>query len=82
MKNIFLFLFILLAILGNTSELIAGEKLVASLNSDRYHVSSCKVAQKIPSNDKIEFKSPEEALGKNLNPCKKCYPPTSSNIRD
>ena len=53
-------------------------KLVASVYSDRYHWSTCKVAKKIRSGDLMIFKTPEEAVEKGLNPCKKCYPPTHS----
>ena len=53
-------------------------RLVASIYSDRYHWSTCKVAKKIRSTDLIVLKTPEEAIEKGLNPCKKCYPPVSS----
>ena len=50
-------------------------RLVASSYSDRYHVSTCKIAQKIHPEDLITFKSPEEAWAADLVPCKKCNPP-------
>jgi len=53
-------------------------KFVASQWSDRYHWSSCKIAQKIDPRDLIVFKTPEEATATGLVPCKKCNPPTNS----
>ena len=53
-------------------------KIVASQLSDRYHLSTCKIAKKIDPRDLIVFKTPEEAVAAGLNPCKKCNPPTSS----
>ena len=50
-------------------------KLVAAVSSDRYHVSTCKIAQKIHPDDLIVFKTPEEAWAADLMPCKKCNPP-------
>ncbi len=58
----------------------AGEvKLIASNYSDRYHVSTCKVAQKIPLKESLFFQSPEDAIAAGLRPCKKCNPPASSH---
>lgn len=56
-------------------------KLVASSLSDRYHRSTCKVAQKIRKEDLIVYPTPEAAIEAGLDPCKKCYPPTSSGDR-
>ena len=53
-------------------------KIVASQLSDRYHLSTCKIAKKIDPRDLIVFKTPEEAVATGLNPCKKCNPPTST----
>ena len=62
------------------SSAIASEKisLVASQYSDRYHLSGCKVAQKIRPEDLLKFGSPEEARAAGLAPCRKCNPPTAS----
>ncbi len=57
-------------------------RFVASNYSDRYHLESCKVAQKIPPEELVVFAAPEEALAASLVPCKKCYPPTSSKMGD
>ena len=54
-------------------------KLVASQWSDRYHQFACKIAKKIDPRDLMVFKTPEEATGMGLVPCKKCNPPTQSN---
>ena len=53
----------------------AAEQLVAAYYSDRYHVASCKTAQKIHPDDRVYYKSPEEAVAAGLAPCKKCNPP-------
>ena len=52
-----------------------GAKLVAASSSDRYHLSTCKIAGKIPAEELIVFKTPEEAATVGLVPCKKCNPP-------
>ena len=53
----------------------AETKLVASNYSDRYHLSTCKIAQKIHEDELIIFKTPEEAFEAGYGPCKKCNPP-------
>ncbi|GEM_PF-6275580 len=53
-------------------------RFVASDTSDRYHLSTCKVAQKIHPEETLRFQTPEEAVAKGLVPCKKCDPPVSS----
>ena len=50
-------------------------KLVAASYSDRYHLSTCKIAQQISADDLIVFNTPEEAWEAGLVPCKKCNPP-------
>jgi hypothetical protein len=50
-------------------------KFVAANYSDRYHLPSCKIAQKIAPEDLLTFNSPEEAVAKGYVPCKKCNPP-------
>ena len=59
----------------------AAEKLVAAYYSDRYHVASCKVAQKIHPDDVTVYKSPEEAVEAGLSPCKKCNPPVPADYK-
>ena len=56
-------------------------KLVAATYSDRYHLPSCKVAQKMAPEDMITFNSPEEAVAKGLSPCKKCNPPVPKDYK-
>ena len=56
-------------------------KLVAASYSDRYHLPSCKVAQKIAPEDSLIFNSPEEAVAKGLMPCKKCNPPVPKDYK-
>ena len=80
MKAASVILVIALMMLSDGSS-VAAEKvrLIASNYSDRYHVSTCKVAQKIHADESLYFANPEEALAANLVPCKKCYPTTTSN---
>lgn len=54
---------------------MAAQKLVAADYSDRYHVSTCKIVQKIPPEHLLTFATPEEAWEADLAPCKKCNPP-------
>ena len=54
--------------------LAAEPKLVASNYSDRYHLSTCKIAQKIHEDELVIFKTPEEAWEAGYLPCKKCKP--------
>ena len=59
-----------------SSAAVAAElRLVASNYSDRYHLSTCKIAQKIHDDELIVFKTPEEAWDAGYIPCKKCNPP-------
>ena len=50
-------------------------KLIASDSSDRYHLSTCKIAQKIRPGEVVVFQTPEEAWEGGYVPCKKCNPP-------
>ena len=59
----------------------AGEKIVAAYYSDRYHVASCKIAQKIHPDDLVTYKAPEEAVAAGLVPCKKCNPPVPADYK-
>lgn len=72
---IFLAVFFMLMLAADKRTSAAGTKLVAATYSDRYHLPSCKIAQKIAPEDLIVFNSPEEAVAKGLVPCKKCNPP-------
>ncbi len=49
-------------------------ELVASRNSDRYHLSDCKIASKIRTEDKQSFQSAADAESAGYGPCKKCFP--------
>ena len=53
-------------------------KLVVSKNSDKYHLDTCAIAQKIDAANKITFNTPEEAIKAGYSPCKVCNPPTKS----
>ncbi len=81
-KRVWLVLAIaVLAFLFLTVSTALAGKVVASSYSDRYHESSCKLAQKIRKADLILFNSPQDAADAGLVPCKKCHPRvTSSNF--
>lgn len=51
-----------------------GSKLVASDYSDRYHKADCKLAAKIPDDERVTFDTPEQAVEAGFMPCKKCHP--------
>jgi methylphosphotriester-DNA--protein-cysteine methyltransferase len=50
----------------------------ASRKSNKYHLPSCKWAQKIKPGNLIIFNSPEKALKAGYVPCKVCRPPVDS----
>jgi len=56
-------------------------KLVAAAYSDRYHLPSCKIAQKIAPEDLKTFNTPEEAVAAGFVPCRKCNPPVPKDYR-
>jgi methylphosphotriester-DNA--protein-cysteine methyltransferase len=47
---------------------------VGSVNSDKYHVPSCRWAQNIKSENEVWFSSSEEARAAGYSPCKTCKP--------
>ena len=53
----------------------------ASKNSNKYHYSTCKWAQKINPANLVKFNSPEEAIKAGYAPCKICRPPISSKAQ-
>ncbi len=82
MKKFFRFLVCAVVALGVSSALWAAgaDKLVASKNSDKYHLASCAIAAQISADNKVTFATPEEAIAAKYAPCKKCNPPTQSFI--
>ena len=74
MRDVGYFVFIT-SLLFSTLAFAAEPKLVASSYSDRYHISTCKIAQKIEPDDLVVFQTPEEAFAAGYGPCKKCNPP-------
>jgi micrococcal nuclease len=56
----------------------------ASKNSNKYHLPTCRYAQKIKPSSLIKFKSPEDAVAAGYIPCKACKPPlaTESGLRN
>ena len=49
---------------------------VASKNSDKYHLATCSLAQKIDDANKVTFDKAEKAVKAGYSPCKVCNPPT------
>lgn len=47
---------------------------VASANSNKFHISSCKWAKKISDSNKITFTSRNDAINQGYQPCKVCCP--------
>ena len=74
--------FLFFSVIFSSFTACAGEeKLVAANYSDRYHVASCKIAQKIHPDDLVVYKNPEEAVAAGLAPCKKCNPPVPADFK-
>ena len=71
LKRVFLFFLMLSCGISFAEDV----KLVASNYSDRYHLSTCKIAQKIHEDELVVFKTPEEAWAAGYVPCKICNPP-------
>ena len=75
--SVFLMLSFIISFMGIASA--DDVKLVASVNSDRYHRADCKIAQKIrPEDIAPDLKTPEDFINADYVPCKKCNPPTKS----
>ena len=83
MRKIILFVLIM-SLFSFQKILCAAEptNVVASSYSDRYHLPSCKIAQKIAPEDLLVFNSPEEAAAKGFVPCKKCNPPAPKGMAE
>jgi hypothetical protein len=47
---------------------------VGSRDSNKYHLPSCGWAERIPSEDRIYFPSPEAAKSRGYKPCRVCRP--------
>jgi len=67
----FILTFCGLAITGDT-------KFVGSKNSNKYHYTWCRWAQRIKPSNLVTFDSPEEAIAEGYIPCKVCKPPVKS----
>ena len=55
--------------------------LVGSKNSDKYHDSTCTLAQKIKPENMVKFDSAADAVKAGYVPCKRCNPPLAKNIQ-
>lgn len=69
-KRLFLTLFLLIILLPNT---VLAEYW-GSKKSDKFHYPSCQWAMKIKPENKIVFKTKEDALKAGYIPCKVCKP--------
>lgn len=61
-------------VLFSTLTIAQSQTYVGSSNSNKYHLSTCRWAQKINGKNKITFKSKKEAESKGYQPCKVCKP--------
>jgi methylphosphotriester-DNA--protein-cysteine methyltransferase len=59
-------------LLFKKNELRIGEELVASKNSKRFHLLSCVSVRNLKEENKVFFKTREEALKNNFTPCRVC----------
>jgi len=57
-----------------TTKAVTENEYVGSVNSTVFHYPDCKWAKKIKEENKIKFKSRNEALDKGYTPCKVCNP--------
>ncbi len=78
MKRLVIALLLGCFILGVCGIAITADKFVASKNSNKYHYTWCKWAQKIKPENLISFDTPEQAIAAGYVPCKVCKPPTKS----
>jgi methylphosphotriester-DNA--protein-cysteine methyltransferase len=81
MKKIIAYaLAVVFALVACSAGISEGAELVASKNSDKYHLAVCATAQKIDAANKITFNTPEDAVKAGYSPCKLCNPPTKTAI--
>lgn len=52
----------------------SSKSYVASINSNKFHYSSCRSAKIIKSYNKIKFSSRSDAINQGYSPCKSCHP--------
>ena len=75
-----LFYFLLVSTFSSSAN--AQEKqIVVSKNSNKFHYSTCRWAQRITAKNKIEFKSADEARSAGYLPCGTCKPETSKEVK-
>ena len=65
----------------NVSANAQEKQIVASKNSNKFHYSTCRWAQRITAKNKIEFKSADEARSAGYLPCGTCKPETSKEVK-
>jgi methylphosphotriester-DNA--protein-cysteine methyltransferase len=74
-SSIAILLFALFAFLAVASQ---ATEFWGSKNSNKYHYSTCRWAQKIKLNNLVAFSSPKEAQAAGYIPCKVCRPPMAN----
>ena len=67
-----LLIFVPLALFADSDD----DKYVASKFSIQYHLLTCKKAGRIQEQNRVTFKSAEEAVRAGFTPCSHCKPPT------
>jgi methylphosphotriester-DNA--protein-cysteine methyltransferase len=73
-NSLVILLFALFAVLAVAAQ---ATEFWGSKNSNKYHYSTCRWAQKIKPNNLVVFSSPNGAKMAGYVPCKVCRPPLS-----
>jgi len=74
-KRSFLAILLVIVFLVTSVALAVDYKYVGSKKSKKYHLPTCRSAQKIKPDNLVTFKSAQEAKAAGYVPCKVCKPP-------
>lgn len=69
-----LYAFLAIAFIATSAFAVATPQFVASKESDAFHLSTCKMAQKIKPSNAVYFNTRDEAIKAGHRPCKICKP--------
>lgn len=56
--------------------------VIASKGSDKYHLPTCGLVKNIKAENRVEFKSPADAVKAGYGPCGICKPPKPESEKD
>lgn len=79
-RNLSFLLFLIITSVFLSSPVFA--EFWGSKNSNKYHYTSCKSAQRIKPSNLVKFDTPEAAINAGYVPCKVCKPPTKSKAEN